>query len=515
MTRTIRGAAMVLAIVAANCGGKSSDDFNGEGANGSSTNVPANGPLAVGTGGSGAGLSGVGADGGPGASVPGYTGGVAQNCAGGASTTISGTVYDPSLQDPLYNVTVYVPVSATLPALPSGASCNSCASLYPPILASTVTDATGHFTIPDAPWGKNVPLVLQTGKWRIQYNLPTVTSCKDNPQPDKSLRLPRNKTEGSLPDIAISTGGADSLECLPLRIGVDASEYVAGAGTGGHIHIFHGYKGANTTPASPESFEGLWASTPDLMKHDVVILSCEGAETANVTEGNRQSLSDYAGAGGRVFASHYHYSWFNRGVFGADNLAAWTPGAQELDDTTSFPGDVVTTLLNGGAFPEGVALKQWLGVVNALTNGQLQIFFARHNADVGPMNTPSQPWISLDPSVKKAPDATEYFSFDTPIGTSPPCGRVVYSDLHVSGGPDKNAPGVPPDYPEMAQMGGGFGGGMGGGGIGNAPAGIVPSGCASHPLTPQEKALEFMLFDLSSCLIPVGKVAVPATLPPK
>ncbi len=512
MTREIRWAAMAIAMAAASCGGKSSDDFNGEGATGGPTNVPANGSLTVGSGPSGTpGASGVGPDGGPSASVPGYTGGVKQNCAGGGSTTISGTVYDPSVQDPLYNVTVYVPVSATLPVLPSGASCNSCASLYPPILASTVTDATGHFTIPDAPWGKNVPLVLQTGKWRIEYNLPTVTSCTDNPQPAKSLRLPRNKTEGSLPDIAISTGAADSLECLPLRIGVDASEYVAGAGTGGHIHIFHGYKGANTTPVSPESYEGLWDSTPDLMKHDVVILSCEGAETANVTDGNRQSLSDYAGAGGRVFASHFHYSWFNRGVFGADNLATWTPGAQELDDTMSFPGDVVTTLLAGGTFPEGVALKQWLGVVNALTNGQLLIFFARHNADVGPMNTPSQPWITLDPTVMKAPNATEYFSFDTPIGMSPPCGRVVYSDLHVSGGPDKNAPGVPPDYPEaMPQMMRGMGGGMA-----TAPAGIVPSGCATHPLTPQEKALEFMLFDLSSCLIPVGKVAVPATIPPK
>jgi hypothetical protein len=124
------------------------------------------------------------------------------------------------------------------------------------------------------------------------------------------------------------------------------------------------------------------------------------------------------------------------------------------------------------------------------------------------MNTPSQPWISLDPSVKQAPNGTEYFSFDTPIGMSPPCGRVVYSDLHVSGGPDKNAPGVPPDYPEANPQPMRMGGRMT-----DAPAGIVPSGCASHPLTPQEKALEFMLFDLSSCLIPVGKAAVPATIP--
>jgi hypothetical protein len=72
----------------------------------------------------------------------------------------------------------------------------------------------------------------------------------------------------------------------------------------------------------------------------------------------------------------------------------------------------------------------------------------------------------------------------------------VYSDLHVSGGPGTNAPGVLPDYPPMPGQRGGRGGMQGG---------IVPSQCAAHPLTPQEEALEFMLFDLSSCLVPIGE----------
>ncbi len=431
------------------------------------------------------------------------------NCPAGVHTSVSGLVYDPSFQDPLYNITVFAPKSATLPALPKGAACLSCDALYPPFFGSAVTDATGHFKVDNVPPGNNVPLVVQTGKWRKEFMIPSVTKCVDNPQPDKTLRMPKNEImgDGNMPDFAISTGASDSLECLLLRIGVDADEWVAGPSMAGHVHIFQG-NGATTMPAAPASYLSLWDSTADLMNYDVTLLSCEGAETANVTDANRQSLLDYSNAGGRVFASHWHYFWFNQGPFGADNLATWYPGTQTLDDTMLFPGDVYTTLLNGQPFPEGVALSTWLGVVKALDmNGMLDIFSARHNADVlppaGPPGTPSQPWIVLDKSVTNmvppgvpAANGAQYFSVDTPIGAAQQCGRVVYSDLHVSGGAGVAPPGATfmPDYAGAPTQ---------------IDYGVVPSGCAMHLLTPQEKALEFMIFDLSSCLVPVGQTPHP------
>jgi hypothetical protein len=142
-------------------------------------------------------------------------------------------------------------------------------------------------------------------------------------------------------------------------------------------------------------------------------------------------------------------------------------------------------------------------MVGALTANQLPVWFARNNVQalVAP---PSTEWAHLAASVTPAPSAPQYFSVDTPIGGAaggPVCGRVVYSDLHVSGGPNVNATGIPVDYPR--QQGGG--GGM--------RTNVVPDGCAMHPLTPQEEALEFMLFDLSSCLVPIGQTPPETVIP--
>jgi hypothetical protein len=424
-------------------------------------------------------------------------------CSGGATTSISGTVYDPAAKNPLYNVTVYVPEKdlPPLPAgVPSGADACSCSALYKSgLYVSTHTKADGTFTLNNAPVGTSVPLVIQSGKWRRVVHV-NVTACQGNPVPDKTLAFPATASQpgDNMPDIAVSTGGADTLECFFRRVGLPTTEYVAGTAAGGHVHVFSGGNpaGAGTTATgipesppmvgAPSSPTALWDTAVHLMPYDLVFLSCEGGETYNA---NPQALEQYLDAGGRVLGSHYHYAWFTAPAQSGqsymppadwgNNLASWTLGS----NGTTANGKIVQTL-NGSTqpFAKGQALLQWLGLVNALgvlgaPAMELPINPVRLNAMVGPGNKPSQSWINDDTTGNAL-----YFSFDTPVNGPSYCGRAVYTDLHVGGET------MPLDTPPP------------------------PGGCTQADLSPQEKALEFGLFDLSSCVLP-DSVAPPTTGP--
>jgi hypothetical protein len=427
------------------------------------------------------------------------------SCSGGATTTISGKVYDPALKNGLYNITVYVPGGAMQPlpaGVPTGSDACNCGALFKSgAVVATTTGVDGTFKLNNAPVGSAVPLVLQVGKWRRYMTVDTsMASCGNTQVPDKSAFLRGTLTgagvspNDSMPDIAVSTGSADTLECLMHRIGLPDSEYVAGPATTGHVHLFNGGnpgkggKGAARAgtpespgnPSAPESDTNLWDTTAHLMPYDIVLLSCEGGETYNA---NPQNLEAYLNAGGRAFGSHYHYAWFSGPDLAGgsmqsytapadwgNNLATWSSGSNGQANTTN--GKIVQTLNGSTApFPKGEAFYQWLGLVGALTNDLLPIQQPRYNSVVGPSDKPSQGWIN-----DTATTNTMYFSFDTPVagipGSNPPayCGRAVFSDLHVAGASS--------DTPDP------------------------PSGCSSAALSPQEAALEFMLFDLSSCVIP-------------
>jgi hypothetical protein len=430
-------------------------------------------------------------------------------CTDGGGATVTGTVYDPAGKNPLYGVVVYVPMAPLEPlpkGVPTGADACSCSALFKSgAVTATKTGPDGTFTLNNVPVGSNVPLVLQAGKWRRVVHV-AVTACSTNAQPDKSLAflgtIPAGDTDDNIPDIAVSTGGADTLECLLLRMGIPATEYVAGAGTGtgGHVHVFSGGDPSTLTTntwgraqnppmaGAPPSPSSLWSTADQLMPYDITLLSCEGGETYNA---NPPALEQYVNAGGRVLASHYHYAWFSGPrVSGQSyaaptdwgaNLATWTGDGGTPATTTAIGGIIDTTVVGSMTlFPKGAALKEWLKDVGALgqnsvATDELSIFSARYDAVVGPSNTPSQPWITSDATGMAG--QTMQFSFNAPVPTaanpSPTqCGRVVYSDLHTAGDPTTTD--TPPP----------------------------PAGCMNVNLSAQEKALEFTLFDLSGCVTP-------------
>jgi hypothetical protein len=520
------GALLVSAItfaLAPACGSTSSSPFSSDGGPGSSGSSSGGGAPSLGPGTGGEGGTGTTGDGG-------CVGLQCQQtaCTGGGTTTISGHVYDPAGTNPLYKVVVYVPDSDPSPitdGINSG-SC-SCDSLYSgnPIAAG-ITDATGKFTVTNAPAGANIPIVVQIGKWRNYFTIPNVASCTDNDADtllSTKLTLPKTQTEtkfSNIPNIAVSTGSADTLECILARIGVAESEYTGDpTSTTGHIHIFQGAGGNNTAspkgPSSPGA-GGLWDTDADINRYDVVMLSCEGSET---TSPNSQVLADYVNGGGRVFASHYHYAFFfddttNTNATQFPNVADWTlaynaaTGAGTGSDSYSetIGATIQTKLASGSAFPEGQALATFLANVGALggggaPTGELAIpdGAGRYDGVVGPTNV-STVWAASDPATTNGePASSQYFSFDMPFnapkddaGVPEYCGRVVFSDLHVGAASN--------DYSSGKKS-------------------TVPTGC-SYPqkLAPDEDAIEFILFDLSSCVTPVSSVPQPPPVtgpPPK
>ncbi|HEY1955032.1 MAG TPA: carboxypeptidase-like regulatory domain-containing protein [Polyangiaceae bacterium] len=429
-----------------------------------------------------------------------------QTCA---STSISGTVYDPAGKVGLYNVFVYVPNTALDP-IPDGPTCTACqapASGNP--VVSATTDANGKFTIPQAPDGQNIPIVLQLGKWRRHLTIANVTKCVDNPQPDGSLRLARKQHESSpddnIPLIAMTTG-CDAAECFFMsRIGIDPSEFTGSNGTG-RVRV---YKSADD---DGQTFSGiksgaltatqLWNNAGEMLKYDIVFDACECNTFTRGTNGYKNILG-YLNAGGRAFATHYFYNFFAsqtqcgfdatcNGQTPLPTVGAWEANQGLADSTTAckinsqdFNG--LDECLNiDTAVPKGKAFADWYAANNAKigpTYGGEQygyVGLTDIRNDMGKLDAnlvnagTATPWLyAHGPQTFPTNYDAYYFSFNTPVGTNTQgqCGRAIFSDVHLAETP---------------------------------PADAFPTYCPSDPNmsdhAPNELALEFLFFDLASCV---------------
>ena len=398
-------------------------------------------------------------------------------CDGGATTKITGTVTDPAKINPVYNAIVYVP-NAMVPDLPVGPTCEVCGARPPggqPIVL-TLSAADGTFTLSNVPAGTDIPLVVQIGKWRRVVKIPTVTACVDNALEKELTRLPKRKSEGSLPQIAVATGGCDQLECVLRKMGVDDAEFTVPTGTGSvHVYVGNGGGSVLNSPAATT----LWSSPTALAKYDMVLNGCECmADEVSKPRTSIQNMADYASLGGRWLGTHYQNYWLRNAPFPIPYTAAFS--SADGFGTDSLALNVNTTM------PKGQAFAAWLVAVGAsTTSGVVTLDTMRHNTSA--VTAPSTMWLSGNDSMSNPPAEVALYTFNTPfpssavdagvVGDAAPwgdaghgmaCGKIGYADFHAS--------------------------------MLSATPGVFPSECSTTPMTNDEKALEFTLFDLGGCV---------------
>ncbi len=456
-------------------------------------------------------------------------------CGSGKTTTLSGKVLDPAGVNPLYNVLVYIPNNPSDPNLksfPVGPTCDVCgATAAGDPLVTTHTATDGTFTLSGVPVGSSIPVVIQLGRWRRMFNVNISNSCGANTVSGGQLLMPRNKSEGNIPLTAIVTGDADAMECVFKKMGIDQAEFTNPSGAG-RIHIYQGdvggtfnipigylaptdrgFTNCNIDPffgggtcqyhgggaridSSTPSETALFQSTT-MNNYDMVIMSCQGAAPFSNSSGTitdpslsqYSKLVSYTNTGGRMFATHFSYTYLTQG--GSSNpfygTANWDLGRDLFTSATA----VIDT--NTSDNPKGPDFAKWMQTVGALSSNNPPSFtVGEPRWDVDSVIPPSQQWMTWKnpqggQSTSKNQSHTLHYTFNTPIGaqSSKQCGRGLFSDFHVVLTTSGSTTGT---YNQT-----------------------FPTECDSGPMTAQEKALEFMIFDLGSCVQPYTPLCTPTT----
>ncbi|MDB5220243.1 MAG: Tryptophan synthase alpha chain [Myxococcaceae bacterium] len=437
-------------------------------------------------------------------------------CPGGGTTSISGTVTTPNGVLPIYGALVYIP-NGTVQPFTTGVTCEQCGAASGAPLVSTTTGPDGKFLLSNVPVsstaaGKtnNIPVVVQLGRWRKQFTVVT-SGCTNTLVPAVSSALPHNKAEGDIPLTAISTGQVDGLECVFRKIGIDDAEFTDPSGNG-RIRFYKDNGAVRTTQtfgslkcsiggaacgnntqknacqkAPPAGLGGtcvtpqtggtppasaLYNDPNELAKYDLSLFECVGSEQTK-TATARANVLDYANKGGRVYATHFSYVWLNN-TTPWSTTASWGP---QQDAWNSIVADIDTT------FGKGQAFAQWLNIVGGLQAAlpatpppwvpapKITIQEARHDVDY-PVSAAAQRWLyTTAASTGALKNSLQHYTFNTDVNkaANQQCGRVLFSDFHVSTGS-------------------------------NTTDVVFPAECDNNPLTTQEKVLAFMLFDLASCV---------------
>jgi hypothetical protein len=304
---------------------------------------------------------------------------------------------------------------------------------------SAVTDANGAFQLKNVPVGDDIPVVIQVGKWRRQFVVPNVPACAETTLTDpEKTRLPRNRTEGDMPRIAVTTGSCDNLVCLIAKLGIDPDEW--GVAGDDKAVTFYAGKALDFDPHKDDRFSGsladmtsaseLWQNFETLSSYDVAILSCECEEALeNKGAPAYDAITRYLAAGGRVFGTDYQYVWYQHSTDPNWVSAATVPGAAP----EGFPTGASPIHLDT-SFPKGKALADWLGVI-APENEYGEVV----SADVfdnfsAARSGVTQVWGSSGTMDNPELSHPRFVTVNQPAGVpvAEQCGKAAHLDAHIT-----------------------------------------------------------------------------------
>lgn len=407
------------------------------------------------------------------------------HCPSGQQTVIRGRVTAPNRTDPIDQAIVYVPQSGELTPLPSGLGCELCSDpLVGRAVTSTISSLDGKFELRGVPAGKMIPLVVQKGRFRRLVRVP-VAPCQSQALPldGEILALPRSRSEGDLPQIAVAAGDHDAIECVLRDLGLDPAEFGASDGPAA-VHLYDGQTPGMPTLPGQLALPALLRDRARLFRYHLVFVNCSGiaySQTLLQDKTVLDNLRDYVAAGGRFYATDWSYDFIQQ----VPELAPFLCFEDGQDCAITTPHPFHAAVAHGGdgspltaridqSTAGGRALAAWLGQlpspiaadsvpITDLLPGWVLV--SKTAADA--FRFPSTVWLTAPVSGRERPLTV---TFDYPPQAV--CGRVLYSSAHTRERLPQRL------FPSYCPLGGGA--------------------------LAQEQILEFLLFHLSSCVGTIG-----------
>ena len=389
----------------------------------------------------------------------------------GAATLLTGVVKAPNGSDPVALAHVYVVDHPK--TLAPGVACEICGSPLDTALAAATSSPDGHFTLnlDHLPSTGEVNLVVAKGRFRRVTKV-AVKACASAVASGSAVTLPGRAKEGDIPKIAVATGNTDHLDVVLDALGIHEFDCFNGTKSGA--------VGTGVTPCSTSTTDvaTLLAAPAKLASYNMLFLSCAPGKFATLTNQATvvSNLEAWVKAGGRLFVTDESYNIVEQAFPTEIDFypGTKTPAVPQSVDQANL-GVGASLKMGGASYPGMITdpdLQTWLQAVGAISpeaNGLTLTGFLNPWA--------AQKDVGKDVKTEVVAQAAYYTTAATTNGspsstaTMPMtvewdyqmCGRVLFTSYHTLAATQSGA-----------------------------------------KLSAQEKILEYLMLDISSCVGPIG-----------